>query len=182
MGYRLRLALFCPVVVIFLQLQATNANNRNIELNSFQPMSEYDDSWVVWDTLRLKKKTRTELGLTGDVNIKQNLGNEQQVSLQIYKYDRENKRRGPIVFQTQKPFCKLAESLKSTYDGMVKASNLPEKFECPFPKNTYTYKDYVLDTDALVKDVPNGDYLIVAVLKHNGKAVSGIELDVTVEN
>lgn len=57
-----------------------------------------------------------------------------QVSLHIYKYDRESKRRGPIVFQTQKPFCKLAESLESTYDGMVKASNLPEKFECPFPK------------------------------------------------
>lgn len=78
MDYRLRLIIFYPIVVIYLQLQAANAN-RNIELNSFQPMSEYDDSWVGWDTLRLKKKTRTELGMTGDVKIKQNLGNEQQV-------------------------------------------------------------------------------------------------------
>lgn len=49
-------------------------------------------------------------------------------------------------------------------------------------QNTYTYKDYILDTDVLVKDVPNGDYLITAVLKNNEKAVSGIELDVTVSN
>ncbi|XP_011199614.2 uncharacterized protein LOC105223565 [Bactrocera dorsalis] len=181
MDYRLRLALFCPIVVIFLQLQATTANDRNIELNSFQALA-IDDSWVDWDTLRLKKKTRMEMGLTGDVNIKQNLGNEQLVSLQIHKHDRENNRRGPLVFQTQKPFCKLVESLKSTYDGMVEASNLPKKFECPFPKNTYTYKDYVLDTNDLVKDIPNGDYIIEAVLKHNGKPVSVMLVDVTVSN
>lgn len=79
MDYRLRFALFYPIVVIYLQLQAANANDRNIELNSFQPMSEYDDTWVGWDTLRLKKKSRKELGMTGDVKINQNLGNEQQV-------------------------------------------------------------------------------------------------------
>ncbi|XP_011186450.1 uncharacterized protein LOC105214623 [Zeugodacus cucurbitae] len=181
MDYRLRLALCCIIVVIILQLQVASAN-RDIELNSFQPLSEYDDSWVGWDTLRLKKKSRTELGLTGDVKIQQNLGNQQKVSLQIYKYNRESKRRGPIVFQTQEPFCELVESLQSTYDSMVEASNLPKEFECPFPKNTYTYKDYVLDTDLLVKDVPNGDYLLVAVLKNGEKAVSGIEVDLTVKN
>lgn len=55
-------------------------------------------------------------------------------------------------------------------------------FSIALLQNTYTYKDYILDTDILVKDVPNGDYLIVAVLKNNGKAVSGIEVDVTVSN
>ncbi|XP_004536493.1 uncharacterized protein LOC101449020 [Ceratitis capitata] len=179
MDKRLRLVFIYPIVLIYLQLQQTNAN-RNIELNAFQPMSEYDDSWISWDTLRLKKISRSELGMTGDVELKQNLGNEQRVSLQIYKYDRESKRRGPIVFQIEKPFCNLVESLKSTYDGMVKSSNLPEEFTCPFPKNTYTYKDYVLDTDFLVKDVPNGDYQLAAIVKNGEKAVAGLDLDLTV--
>ncbi|XP_067634871.1 uncharacterized protein CheA7a [Eurosta solidaginis] len=180
MDYCLRLALFYPVLLVFL-LKSVNAD-RNVELNSFQPMSDYDDSWVSWDTLRLKKLSRTELGMTGDVDLKQNLGNEQKVQLQIYKYDRESKRRGPIVFQVEKPFCKLVESLQSTYDGMVKKSNLPEEFTCPFPKNKYTYKDYVLDTDFMVEDVPDGDYLLSAVVKNSEKGVTGLELELTIND
>ncbi|XP_036338509.1 uncharacterized protein LOC118748241 [Rhagoletis pomonella] len=180
MDYRLRLAFVYSIVLILLHLQDAHAG-RNIELNSFQPMSDYDDSWVSWDTIRLKKISRTEMGVTGDVELKQNIGNEQLVSMQVYKYDRENKRRGPMVFQIEKPYCQLVESLMNTYNGMVKKSNLPDPFQCPFPKNTYTWNEYVLDTDFLVKNVPKGDYILYALLKNGEKAVSGLEFEVTVQ-
>ncbi|XP_053948003.1 uncharacterized protein LOC128856714 [Anastrepha ludens] len=180
MDYRLGLAfIYLLVFVQVIQLQAER-REPNVELNSFQPMSEYDNSWIAWDTLRLKKISRSQLGLTGDVECKHNLGNEQKIESQIYKYDRESKRRGPTVFQFQKPFCQFVEALKSTYDGMVKSSNLPEDFTCPFPKGTYTYKDYVLETDFLGDDIPSGDYLMTFVLKNGEKAVGGLEADLTI--
>ncbi|ALC49794.1 CheA7a [Drosophila busckii] len=153
----------------------------SVELNSFErnSMFENDAKWVDWGSLRVKKVGRNKFALTGEFEMKLNLGDEQKLSLQVFTYDAANKKKGPMVMNVNKPFCQFISEDEDTYPHLQAASNLPEKGECPFPKGEYSIDNYELETTFLPDDAPKADYLIELNILDKEIPVAGLISAVT---
>uniref|UniRef100_A0A1B0ATE2 MD-2-related lipid-recognition domain-containing protein n=1 Tax=Glossina palpalis gambiensis TaxID=67801 RepID=A0A1B0ATE2_9MUSC len=152
----------------------------SIELNSFEVNKNYDTTWIDWNTMRMKKVARNDYVFTGDFAINRNLGNEQKISLMIFNYYGEQRKKGMIVYAVEKNFCTFLKDEEDIYTPIVQASNLPAEYTCPFPKGNYTVDNYSLNLDFLPPETPKGQYMIEASLKNGMMAVSRIDIAVTI--
>ncbi|EDW78509.1 uncharacterized protein Dwil_GK16147 [Drosophila willistoni] len=175
--------LWLTLVLCFINVSIGRAEDKpyNVELNSFDKNSDFenDGKWVDWGTLRMKKVGRNKFTLAGDFEFKLNMGDEQRISLQVFVYDSNNKQKGMLVMNVNKPFCQFVNEDTDTYPYLKEASNLPDQGGCPFPKGEYTINNYELETNFLPDDAPKGDYLIELTTMDKDTGVAGLIAIVT---
>ncbi|SPP78374.1 uncharacterized protein LOC117580881 [Drosophila guanche] len=153
----------------------------SVDLNSFDPVKDYasDGKWVDWGTLRMKKVGRNKFALAGDFEFKLNMGDEQGIMLRVFVYDSGAGRKGPLVMNVKKPFCKFVNEDEKTYPYLQKASTMPKQGDCPFPKGKYKIDNYELETEFLPDDAPKGDYLLELTILDKDVGVAGLIAIVT---
>ncbi|KAI8035439.1 uncharacterized protein LOC128260668 [Drosophila gunungcola] len=172
------LTIFLPILLAQICLAE---KPYSVELNTFERDQSIDnqDKWVDWGTLRMKKIGRNQFAVSGDFEFKLNMGDEQKITLRVFVYDSKASRKGPLVMNVNKPFCKFIKEDEDTYPHIQKVSNLPEQGKCPFPKGKYTIDKYEMETNFLPDNAPKGDYLLQLSLQDRDIPVAGLVATVT---
>uniref|UniRef100_A0A1A9WCP3 Uncharacterized protein n=1 Tax=Glossina brevipalpis TaxID=37001 RepID=A0A1A9WCP3_9MUSC len=128
---------YCLLIATIIKVQSQTVYS--VELNTFEISKNYDTTWIDWNTIRMKQVSRNKFVITGDFSVNRNLGKEQQVSLMIFNYDAEHKKKGMLVYFLEKNVCTFLKDEYDMYTQLLEVSNLPPTDSCPFPKVRLKY-------------------------------------------
>lgn len=116
-------------VIIFLVLLVVyeSLGARVMTFDSFEYSPEESDL-IDYGSLRMNKgKNKSVYFLRGNFTIKRTLGNEKLVTFEVL-----TKNGFPIVRNTY-AFCEFTRIEKTIWPELIKSSNMPGNYPCPFP-------------------------------------------------
>lgn len=147
-------------------------------LNSFRLDPETDLEFFNPGTVRITKKSRNLLLITGSWDVFQNIGPDVQgVNILL--------RKNPLTDRYQKlmeqkmPFCEFMNKDTLIIPKIRQVSNIPEAGTCPIPKGRYTIDNYKFELPEALP-LPPGDYLVVGRVIKEGQLKLGVEWSITV--
>ncbi|XP_075156194.1 chemosensory protein A 7a [Haematobia irritans] len=177
-----KFGIFCCVLVfcnILVASQEEDDSPFTIELNSFEVDRKYDTTFIDWNDLSIRRKSRNVFVISGTMIVNLNMADEQSFQMQLYPYNQEI--RGLLLFNIEKKICTFIAEDKKIYPPIMEASNFPEPGTCPLPKGEYTIKDYEVNASFLPSETPPGDYLVLVRIKSGNNVVAAAEVYVKVE-
>lgn len=98
---------------------------------------EANKALVDWSELRVKKLNKTFRGLTGNMSVNIDMGNDFLLGLNTYVKQGGEYRLSPFKMPPR-PLCEVVEADVSYYNEIAAESNLPLPFSCPI-KKVYFY-------------------------------------------
>ncbi|XP_062556670.1 uncharacterized protein LOC134221492 [Armigeres subalbatus] len=170
------MALKFIAVTCLTALSLTNASD--IIINSYRMDPETDPKFFDPGTLRITKKSRNMLVVSGSYQSFENLGDDYQFMycLKLKSPVTGNYR---IVLQRQMPVCEFMDTDTNILPKLREVSNISKQGECPVPRANYTIQNFKV---ALPETLPlsPGDYLVVGQFIKDGVMRMGLEWDFTV--
>ncbi|XP_053690730.1 uncharacterized protein LOC128739276 [Sabethes cyaneus] len=142
-----------------------------VELESFLPDPESDPTLVDYGTLRVYKKSRDCLIVTGYFIILRNLGQQNEAMLEFGSI-RADGSLFPLG-RSRKKFCDFYNSDFPVLQAVREKSNLPPKGTCPFPKDKYHINGYELSMSHLPPLLAPGRYYMRLVIFQDEQYASG---------
>ncbi|CAO1414243.1 unnamed protein product [Diamesa serratosioi] len=98
----------------------------------------------------------------------------------IMKLEFINKAGITLIAKSQ-PFCEFTKNDNIIWPGVIEASNMPKNTPCPFPKGSYSIKDYYFDTQRVPKTIPPGQYVSKISWLDEKAVLAGYETKVTIK-
>ncbi|KXJ77181.1 hypothetical protein RP20_CCG008148 [Aedes albopictus] len=170
-----RVTVFLIVAALSVAFQVVHSALYEIRIDSFEPYSGTDPTFIDYGTLRVSKKSRNVFVIDGKFEIFQNGGDETRIIYQIFFGDQ----RQPML-SGDVGYC---ESINN--DGVIltklrEVSNIPEKGVCPYPKGVYHIDKYQLDESQIPPMLPPGKYTLMVQMVLNQQIKGGYKLKVTI--
>ncbi|XP_065090371.1 uncharacterized protein LOC135711430 [Ochlerotatus camptorhynchus] len=145
------------LIVIFISsaqfVAATDITMSGLKLD---PSS--DPEFLDMGTLRVTKKSRNLLVVSGTWECFQTMGDEVQFVLSLFSKNRLTGEYSKITEQ-QSTACKYINSDTLLVPKIREASNIPERGTCPIPKGKFTINNFEAEVPATLPLLP-GDYLL----------------------
>ncbi|EAT41910.1 AAEL006503-PA [Aedes aegypti] len=161
--------------VFAVTLQLVNTALYDITLDSFEPYSGTDPSFIDYGTLRVSKKSRNVFVIDGKFELFQNGGDETRIVYQITFGDQ----RQPM-FSGDVGYCESIDNDGVILTKLREVSNIPPKGTCPFPKGEYHIDKYQLDESQIPPMIPHGKYTLMVQMLDNNEIKGGYKLKVTI--
>lgn len=173
--------------LFLLWIFVTTISCREFELESFTPSANTDPNLIDYGTVRVKKINRNQFALTGNFELKKNIGNEKQVRLDGVKliftfviFDSQIVFEiflpsGDLLIRNKQPMCDFTKKDTLVWPDLIDASNLPKNRPCPFPKGNYTIDNFVIN-DSKFGPLPYGKFLVKGKLLEDGKTLTHIDI------
>ncbi|XP_055550652.1 uncharacterized protein LOC129733106 isoform X1 [Wyeomyia smithii] len=158
------------VELLVLVFWLTQTQSYEVTLDSFTPYSESDSSMVDYGTLRILKKSRTSLEISGNYTILRNVGREFGALMEFGSV--KDKRFHPLT-RNMLNFCDFYAADFSIMDAVREKSNMPPKGACPFPKGQYYIDGYEASLSHLPPLFSAGEYFLRFMISLNDKYVGG---------
>uniref|UniRef100_A0A182HK71 MD-2-related lipid-recognition domain-containing protein n=1 Tax=Anopheles arabiensis TaxID=7173 RepID=A0A182HK71_ANOAR len=170
------LAIGWTLALVWLSLAAmVDGVLYEIELNNFEAVPQEIDDFLEYGTIRLTRKGRNQLGVSGSFSVLTNAGKETLVRWIVYKYDFMGNRR--MFVNGEGTLCEIIAKDELIYPNLLETSNMPPQDACPFPKGNYTINNFVMDEQRLPPAVPASDWLIETIITRGGKIGGGFRMN-----
>uniref|UniRef100_A0A182UF11 MD-2-related lipid-recognition domain-containing protein n=1 Tax=Anopheles melas TaxID=34690 RepID=A0A182UF11_9DIPT len=170
------LAIGWTLALVWLSLAAmVDGVLYEVELNNFEAVPQEIDDFLEYGTIRLTRKGRNQLGVSGSFSVLTNAGKETLVRWIIYKYDFMGNRR--MFVNGEGTLCEIIAKDELIYPNLLETSNMPPQDACPFPKGNYTINNFVMDEQRLPPAVPASDWLIETIITRGGKIGGGFRMN-----
>ncbi|XP_055543741.1 uncharacterized protein LOC129729256 [Wyeomyia smithii] len=143
----------------------------NIELESFLPDPQSDPTLVNYGTVRLFKKSRISLEITGYFFMLRNLGRQNEVLLEFGML-RPAEQFVPLN-RIRQELCEFYNTDYPIVQVVREKSNLPPKGTCPFPKGKYHLYNYEVSFSHLPPMLAPGRFYTRLVVLQDGQYASG---------
>lgn len=151
----------------------------DVTINSYRLDPETDLEFYNPGTLRVTKKSRNLLLITGSWDLFQNIGENVQFVNIVLRKNLVTGRYQKIMEQ-KLTFCDFVNKDTLIVPKIREVSNIPEPGTCPLPKGRFTINDYKFELPEALP-LPPGDYLIVGRLVKDGQLKMGLEWSITVQ-
>ncbi|XP_058825701.1 uncharacterized protein LOC131685775 [Topomyia yanbarensis] len=149
-----------------------------ITVNSFEPDPNIDAAFLTMGTVRVTRKNRNRFAITGDFELNQNWGDENEVSFDI----KSRNGKGPSIYGGKASFCEFLNMENSIIDAFRKASNLPPVGTCPLLKGKYAINEFEVQEEDLPPVMVKDQYVVSARMTgSNGKQVVAYKIKLSVK-
>lgn len=147
-------------------------------MDSFTPYPNSDPSYIDYGTVRIVKRSRSKLEISGNFTIFRNLGRELQVVLD-YGFVR-NGLFVPMV-REKNDFCDSCAKHEWLTGDLSEKSNIPAAAVCPFPKGRYYIDRYEVSVSQLPPMLPPGQLYLRFMNTLDARIIAGFTLVLTLE-
>lgn len=83
--------------------------------------------------------------------------------------------------KNEEPLCNFFKNDRFFWPDVLKASNMPHDYVCPFPKGNYTITNFVVDEQKF-KMAPKGKYLARMQVIEDGKILTSVDCDASLKD
>ncbi|EAT41907.1 AAEL006495-PA [Aedes aegypti] len=171
------LSVKCTVIVCVLIAELCRASD--VTINSYRLDPETDQSFYKPGTLRLTKKSRNMLVVSGTWEFLQNMGADIQI-VRSFFYKNALTGQYQKVHILKQSLCDFVNKDTLIMPKIREVSNVPEPGSCPIPKGRYTIENYRYELPEALP-VPPGDYrVVIQFIKNGNQLLIGLEWLVTV--
>ncbi|EAT41906.1 AAEL006504-PA [Aedes aegypti] len=171
------LSVKCVVIVCVFVAQLVRASY--VTINSYRLDPETDPSVYKTGTLRVTKKSRNLVVVSGTWELLQNMGEDVEC---VHSVFRKSELSGQYkkFMESKQAFCEYFNKDMIFLPKIREVSNLPEPGICPLPKGNYTVENYTYELQEALP-MPPGDYLLIArFIKNGNQLLIGLEWSITV--
>ncbi|KAG5673764.1 hypothetical protein PVAND_003784 [Polypedilum vanderplanki] len=157
---------------MFLIFACANVIAREIKIEDLASDPKLkDNDYIDFGTLRVTKVKKNYYSISGNFEIKQNLGNEKKILLEI-----KSKTTGSLIYKREDLLCTFLQKENLIIPGLIQKSNIPTDVMtdlCPFPSGDYWIKNYTIDESKFLT-APIGNYNTKISLLERGKVLASI--------
>ncbi|XP_062556671.1 uncharacterized protein LOC134221493 [Armigeres subalbatus] len=165
------------MIVMFLTA-AVLIDATDVTINSYRMNPGSDPDFYNQGTLRITKKSRNLLVVSGTFLTFVNIGDDCVFEYSVhYKSPVTGNHR--TILQRQMPFCEFINTDTLVLPKLREVSNIVKKGECPVPKGNYTIQNYKFELPEALP-LPTGDYVVGAQFIKDGVMKLGLEWAITV--
>ncbi|XP_058447086.1 uncharacterized protein LOC131427689 [Malaya genurostris] len=176
-NFPLLLAVFLALRHYFIN-SVVNGLMQEISIDSFEPEPGFDTSYITVGSVRVSRKSRNRFAISGEFELYQNLGNENEVMYSV----RGNSGKGAIIVAGKSTFCKFLNMKHPIADAFRSASNLPPVGTCPLERAKYTIKNFEIKEHDLPPTMMSDQYVFVGRMTNNeGKQIIAYQVKFSVK-
>ncbi|KAG5682540.1 hypothetical protein PVAND_011887 [Polypedilum vanderplanki] len=129
---------------------------------------------INFDGVKIKKLNKTNFALSGSMDVTVEIDDTFELECNLYKKQGNEYKLTPFHIGPYK-FCDYIQNKALAYDEILECSDLPQRKDCPWKKEKYTFNKCLIPTNKVPKFL-DGEYRVDVTLWKNKESAGGYQI------